>query len=74
MAIIDVRAPMAGSVFEVACNVGDVVNEGDELIILESMKMEIPVAAESSGRVAEILISPSTSVEEGDVLLRIEVA
>jgi biotin carboxyl carrier protein len=73
MAIVDVRSPMVASVFEVSCATGDEVQEGQELLILESMKMEIPVAAECTGRIAEVMVGPSDSVEEGDVLLRIEV-
>ena len=63
---------MVASVFEISCSVGDVVADGDDLIILESMKMEIPVAAECSGRVVEILVEESASIDEGDVLVRIE--
>jgi acetyl-CoA carboxylase biotin carboxyl carrier protein len=74
MALIDVTAPMVGSVFEIHCEVGKTVSPGDELIILESMKMEIPVESEHAGTVAEVLVEPSMPVEEGDVVLRIEVA
>jgi acetyl-CoA carboxylase biotin carboxyl carrier protein len=49
--------------------VGDAVSEGDELIILESMKMEIPVEAPVDGRVAEIRVSEGDSIEEGAVLV-----
>ena len=58
----EVRAEMVANVWKVVVASGDTVAEGDTLVILESMKMEIPVLSEVSGQVAEI------SVAEGDVL------
>ena len=68
----DVRAPMAGTIFELLVAVGDTVSEGDELLILESMKMEIPVEAESAGTVATIACEAGQPVQEDDVLLTLE--
>jgi acetyl-CoA carboxylase biotin carboxyl carrier protein len=65
---------MVASVFEVLVSAGDAVEAEQELIILESMKMEVPVTSESAGTVQEVLVEQSASVSEGDVLLRIEVA
>ncbi len=64
-----VKSPMAGTIFELIVAVGDAVEEGDELIILESMKMEIPVEAPSNGSVAEIHIGQGDQVQEGDLLV-----
>ena len=65
----DVRAPMAGTVLEVLVAPGDAIALGDELLILESMKMEIPVEAEDAGTVATIAVEPGQPVQEDDVLL-----
>ena len=72
MAVVDVKAPMVASVFEITCSVGDAIAEGDELLVLESMKMEIPVEAECSGSVVEILVELKESIDEDSVLLRID--
>jgi acetyl-CoA carboxylase biotin carboxyl carrier protein len=67
-----VVASMAGSVWKIVVSVGDKVEEGQDVIILESMKMEIPVAAESSGIVKQIHVQEGDFVNEGDVLLELE--
>ena len=51
---------------------GDKVDDGDTLVILESMKMEIPVLAESAGVVAEIAVNEGDVVQEGDLIARVE--
>lgn len=68
----DVNAPMAGTILELLVSQGDSVSEGDELLILESMKMEIPVEAEAGGTVASIACEAGQPVQEGDVLLTLE--
>jgi biotin carboxyl carrier protein len=68
----EVEAQITGSVWKIEKAVGDTVVEGDVLIVLESMKMEIPVEAPHGGRIAEIRVSEGTSVEEGAVLVVIE--
>ena len=65
----EVEAQITGSVWKIEKNVGDAVQEGDVLIILESMKMEIPVEAPCAGRVSEIRVQEGASVEEGAVLV-----
>jgi len=60
---------MAGSVWKLLVAVGDRVEEGSDLLLLESMKMEIPVPAPSSGRVAEIRVEEGEVVAEGQVLV-----
>ena len=72
MATIDLPAPMAGSVKELLVARGDVVRARQELLILESMKMEIPVESPSAGTVTEILVTAPQRIDEGQVLLRIE--
>jgi acetyl-CoA carboxylase biotin carboxyl carrier protein len=67
-----VEAPVTGSVWKVECAVGDVVEEGDLLLILESMKMEIPVEADIDGRVSELLCAAGDSVADGQALLVLE--
>ena len=67
----EVKSPMAGTIFELIAAVGDEVEEGDELVILESMKMEIPVEAPVTGSVSEIHIAQGDQVQEGDTLVTI---
>ena len=68
MARIEVESEVAGNVWKVEVEVGDSVAEGDVLIILESMKMEIPVESPAAGTIAEILVAPEDAVEEDQVL------
>jgi biotin carboxyl carrier protein len=63
-----VRAEMVASVHSIIAAVGDELGAGDTLVILESMKMEIPVIAEQSGTVAEITVQAGDIVQEGDVI------
>ncbi|AKE90662.1 MULTISPECIES: biotin/lipoyl-binding carrier protein [Rhodococcus] len=64
----DVRAEMVSTVFEVVVQEGDVVAEGDTLVILESMKMEIPVLAETSGTVTSLDVVVGDVVQQGDLI------
>jgi acetyl-CoA carboxylase biotin carboxyl carrier protein len=68
----DVEAHITGTVWKVECKVGDEVAEGDTLVILESMKMEMPVEAEDDGKVSEIRCQEGQSVSEGDTLVVLE--
>jgi acetyl-CoA carboxylase biotin carboxyl carrier protein len=65
----DVTAHITGTVWKIECKVGQQVNAGDTLVILESMKMEMPVEATDGGVVKEIRIIETQSVNEGDVLI-----
>jgi len=67
-----VLAHITGTVWKVLVQVGDVVAADQELLILESMKMEMPVEAPSAGRVVSIAVTPTQAVEEGDLLLELE--
>ena len=64
-----VTAPLAGNVFTVSVNVGQVVSEGDTVLVLEAMKMETDIRANGSGKVAEIKVEAGDAVKVGDVLL-----
>jgi len=64
--VSDVTAPMAGKVMDVKVNVGDTVNEDDDLIILEAMKMEMPIVASASGTVKEIKCKKGDSARRND--------
>ncbi|WP_419877865.1 acetyl-CoA carboxylase biotin carboxyl carrier protein subunit [Brevibacillus centrosporus] len=64
-------ASMAGNVWKVLVQPGDAVVEGQDVVILESMKMEIPIAAESSGTVKEVKVSEADFVNEGDILVEL---
>jgi acetyl-CoA carboxylase biotin carboxyl carrier protein len=65
----EVRAEMVANVWKVVVAAGDAVADGDTLVILESMKMEIPVLAEGSGTVTEVPVGEGDVVQEGDVLV-----
>ena len=68
----DIDAHITGTVWKIEVKVGDDVSEGDTVVILESMKMEMPVEAEDDGKVAEIKCEEGQSVQEGDVLVVLE--
>jgi len=68
----DVEAHITGTVWKIECQVGQSVEEGDTLVILESMKMEMPVEAEDEGTVKEIVCEECQSVSEDDTLVRLE--
>ena len=65
----DVEAHITGTVWKIEVAVGDQVDEGDTVVILESMKMEMPVEAEDAWTVAEILCEEGQAVNEGDALV-----
>jgi len=66
---IEIPAHITGTVWKIEVGVGDDVSDGDTVVILESMKMEMPVEAEDDGKVAEIRCEEGQSVQEGDVLV-----
>jgi acetyl-CoA carboxylase biotin carboxyl carrier protein len=68
----DIEAHITGVVWKIEVAVGDEVVEGDVVVILESMKMEMPVEAEDDGTVAEIRCAEGDSVSEGQVLVVLE--
>ncbi|MYD43039.1 MAG: biotin/lipoyl-binding carrier protein [Gammaproteobacteria bacterium] len=72
MAKHNVESEVTGSVWKVQVEVGDAVSEGDVLLILESMKMEIPVESPTDGTVAELRVEPEEAVQEDQVVAVIE--
>ena len=72
VAVSDIIAPMGGKVIDVKVNPGDAVNEGDEVVILEAMKMELPVVAEASGTVKEVKCGKGDAVEAEAVMVVLE--
>ena len=74
MAREEVESEVTGTVWKIETKVGDTVAEGDVLMIIESMKMEIPIAAPSDGKVVEILVGEEDVVNEGDVVALFEEA
>ena len=68
----EVRAEMVANVWKVVVSAGDTVADGDTLVILESMKMEIPVLAEGGGTVTTLAVGEGDVVQEGDLIAVIE--
>jgi acetyl-CoA carboxylase biotin carboxyl carrier protein len=68
----DIEAHITGNVWKIEVEMGDQVEDGDTVVILESMKMEIPVEAEDDGTVKEIRCEEGQAVSEGDVLVVLE--
>lgn len=68
----EVTMPMNGKVINVMVNIGDSVQEDQDLVIIEAMKMELPIVATSSGAIKEIKVKVGDSYQVGDVLIVIE--
>ena len=68
----EIKAHITGVVFQVTTKAGDRVNAGDPVIVLESMKMEIPVEAPRAGSVKEIRVREGQTVQEGDTVALLE--
>ncbi|WP_087971457.1 acetyl-CoA carboxylase biotin carboxyl carrier protein subunit [Oceanobacillus rekensis] len=68
----EIKASMAGSVWKIVIKQGDSIEEDQDIVILESMKMEIPIVAESAGTVKELKVAEGDFVNEGDVIAIIE--
>lgn len=71
-AVHEIRAEIPASVWQVVVDEGQLVAEGDEIVILESMKMEIPIVTEVPGVVRELHVEPNDSVQEGDLIALID--
>lgn len=68
----EVRSEIVGNVLSVSVSEGDPVNDGDSLVMLESMKMEIPVLVERSGTVRSVAVHAGDTVQEGDLIAVVE--
>jgi len=66
---VDVKSPMVGKIIDVSVQAGSTVAADDDLVVIESMKMEIPVGAPRAGTVKEIRVQAGDTVQEGDLLL-----
>ncbi len=64
----EIRAEMVANVWKVVVREGDTVEDGDTLVILESMKMEIPVVTESAGKVTQLAVGEGDVIQEGDLI------
>jgi acetyl-CoA carboxylase biotin carboxyl carrier protein len=69
--VADVRAEMVANVWKVLVSEGDHIDEGDTLVILESMKMEIPVLSEESGTITSLHVAEGDVIQEGDLIAEI---
>jgi acetyl-CoA carboxylase biotin carboxyl carrier protein len=67
-----IEAHITGTIWKIEVSLGDHVDEGDTVLVLESMKMEMPVEAEDEGTVTEILVEEGQAVSEGDALIVLE--
>jgi acetyl-CoA carboxylase biotin carboxyl carrier protein len=67
--VAEIAAHITGTVWKIECEVGDEVEEGDTVVVLESMKMEMPVEAEDPGTVREIRCSEGQAVHQGETLV-----
>ena len=64
-----INAMMAGTVVEVLVAAGDTVSSGQDVVIIESMKMQLPITSEAEGKVAEIKVAAGDFVNEGDLII-----
>jgi 3-methylcrotonyl-CoA carboxylase alpha subunit len=69
--VADILSPLPGLVATIHVSAGDTVAEGDPVVTLQSMKMEIPVTAESGGEVAEVLVAEGDEIDTGAVIVRL---
>jgi len=69
---MEIKAPMPGKIASIVVSVGSSVQEEEEVIIMDAMKMEIPVCAPGAGTIKEILVKAGDSVTEGQVLVTLE--
>ncbi len=72
MSVNNVEAPFPGTILQILVNVGDTVKEDEEVVVIEAMKMENPIAAPSDGRVKEIKVKVREEVKTGQILIILE--
>lgn len=69
---MDIKAHITGTVWKIEAQIGDELEEEEVVMILESMKMEMPIEAPADGTLTEILVKPNESVQEGQVVARMD--
>ena len=72
MASVNIVSEVTGKVWKIRVSVGDQVKESDEVLIVESMKMEIPVSSPENGRILQLLVKEGDSIEDGQVVAVLE--
>lgn len=72
VAVIEARSEVAGSVWKILAEVGQQVQAGETIMLIESMKMEIPVSADAAGTISRILVAEKAPVAEGQVVALLE--
>jgi biotin carboxyl carrier protein len=72
MALVEVRSETAGSIWRVLVNIDDIVQTGDVLVLVELMKMEIPIVAPCAGRVAEIFVTETNPISSNQPVMSVE--
>ena len=70
---MEVKSEIAGKVWQIVGKPGDAVAEDQEIVILESMKMEIPITAPAAGRIESILVAEADNVQEGQIVAILQV-
>jgi biotin carboxyl carrier protein len=73
MGKLEAKSEVSGSVWKIEVTAGQSVEEGDVLVLIESMKMEIPVVAEAAGKVASILVAESDAIVEGQAVVILDI-
>jgi acetyl-CoA carboxylase biotin carboxyl carrier protein len=68
----EIKAHITGTIWKIPVKAGDAVEEGDTLVIIESMKMEMPIEADDDGKVIDVMAKEGQPVNEGDVLMTFE--
>ena len=74
MSRLELESPVQGSIWKLLVATGDVVAQGQVVVIVESMKVEIPIESPAAGRVVELLVAPEQPIEEDEVLLVLDTA
>lgn len=69
---MDIKIPMAGSIVKINVKKGDIVHKKDTIMIVESMKLEMPVGSPADGKITEIVVSEGDFVEENQVVAKLE--
>lgn len=68
----EIKAHITGTIWKIPVKAGDAVEEGDTLVIIESMKMEMPIEADDDGKVIEVKAAEGQAVNEGDVIMIVQ--